>query len=222
VSERKTLLRLHEALLARLDIDRWHWDGHTSSTDVCLGAILVQHTSWDNVEKALARLREAGAASFDVLGGLEDEALENLVRPSGTPRVKARRLKAFAALLAAHGGFDGLFALETVELRRVLLATYGVGPETADVVLLYAARRPVVVHDAYTARLCRRVGIGPERDGYDAWAAWLDEQLPSDLEMRWRNHAAIVLHCKETCRSRPKCGECPLQGICAYGQGRES
>ena len=133
-----------------------------------------------------------------------------------TPSVKARRLKVFADVVLAYGDFEGLFSLETPALRRLLLATHGIGPETADVILLYAARRPVIVHDAYTARLCRRLGLGPGRDGYDDWRAWLHQRLPDDLDFRRRSHAAIVIHCKETCRVKPKCQVCPLREVCSF------
>jgi endonuclease-3 related protein len=119
-------------------------------------------------------------------------------------------------LVLEHGGFAGLFDRPEDELRRLLLATYGIGPETADVILLYAARKPAIVNDAYTGRLFRRIGIGPERDGYDVWRAWLDERLPVDVTYRKRHHAAIVVHCKETCRVRPRCEVCPLRAECAY------
>jgi endonuclease-3 related protein len=211
------LLEAHERLLAHYDVDRWHWREASTATDICLGAILVQHTSWTNVEKALANLRGAGAASFEAIAALGEDEVASLVRPSGTPSVKARRLKVFAELLLSRGGFEGLFSLPTDELRTLLLDTYGIGPETADVILLYAARRPVVVHDAYTARLCRRLGLGPERDGYDAWRTWLDQRLPGELDFRRRNHAAIVIHCKETCRVKPRCEGCPVREVCEYG-----
>jgi endonuclease-3 related protein len=211
------LLEAHERLLAHYDVDRWHWREASTATDICLGAILVQHTSWTNVEKALANLRGAGAASFEAIAALGEDEVASLVRPSGTPSVKARRLKVFAELVLSRGGFEGLFSLPTDELRTLLLGTYGIGPETADVILLYAARRPVVVHDAYTARLCRRLGLGPERDGYDAWRTWLDQRLPGELDFRRRNHAAIVIHCKETCRVKPRCEGCPVREVCEYG-----
>lgn len=210
------LLEAHERLLAHYDVDRWHWREDSSATDICLGAILVQHTSWTNVEKALTRLREAGAASFEAIAALSEDEVAALVRPSGTPTVKARRLKVFAELVLSRGGFGGLFELPTQALRAVLLSTYGIGPETADVILLYAAKRPVIVHDAYTARLCRRLGLGPEGDGYGAWQSWLDERLPDDLGFRGRSHAAIVLHCKETCRVKPRCEGCPLRVVCGF------
>ncbi len=221
IESRSLLLEANERLQKRYDIDRWHWRQDATATEICLGAILVQHTSWTHVEKALARLREAGAASFEAIAALGEDEVADLVRPSGTRNVKARRLKAFAELLMSRGGFEGLFSLPTPELRALLLSTYGVGPETSDVILLYAAHRPVVVHDAYTARLCRRLGLGPEANDYDAWRDWLDERLPGEVEFRWRNHAAIVVHCKETCRVKPRCGECPLRDVCSYNTVRE-
>jgi endonuclease-3 related protein len=210
------VLHAHSRLLAHYDTHRWHWTEESTALDICLGAILVQHTAWANVEKALANLRNAEAASLQAIASMTEDQLAALVRPAGTPVTRARRLKVFAELVLSRGGFEGLFALPTAELRSLLLGTYGIGPETADVILLYAARRPVVVHDAYTARLFRRLGLGPERDGYEAWRAWLDERLPPDLDFRWRSHAAIVVHCKETCRVLPKCGQCPLRDICEF------
>jgi endonuclease-3 related protein len=215
------LVEAHERLLAHYDIDRWHWKPETPAFDVCAGAILVQHTAWTNVEKAMDNLRSAGIGSFELIAALEEDALAQLIRPSGTPAVKSRRLKAFANLVVGHGGFDGLFSCSPGELRRLLLATHGIGPETADVICLYAARHPVVVHDAYTARLCRRLGTGPPGDSYEDWRAWLDSTLPVDLDFRFRNHAAIVVHCKETCRVKPRCDACPLHAMCAYGRGGE-
>jgi endonuclease-3 related protein len=212
------LQEAHERLLAHYDVDRWHWQEHSTAFEICLGAILVQHTAWANVEKALANLRAAGVDSLEAIEGLGEDELVALIRPSGTPNVKVRRLRAFAELVRSHGGFLSLFSLETAELRALLLGTYGIGPETADVILLYAARRPVIVHDAYTARVCRRLGLGPERDGYEVWRAWLDQRLPDDLDFRRRSHAAIVIHCKETCRVKPKCSACPLLEVCAFSK----
>jgi endonuclease-3 related protein len=213
------LLEANDRLLAHYDIDRWHWRDDTPAFDICLGALLVQHTAWTNVEKALANLREAAIDSIEVLAALDDAALATLIRPSGTPAVKARRLRAFCDLVVQHGGLETLFDRSPLELRSLLLATHGIGPETADVICLYGARHPVVVHDAYTARLCRRLGTGPEGDAYETWRAWLNANLPPSLDYRARNHAAIVVHCKELCRVKPKCARCPLRDICQYGQG---
>ena len=218
--ETELLAVVHERLLAFYDIDRWHWREDTQPLEICLGAILVQHTAWTNVEKAIDNLRAAGVWSIEALAKTPPEELAALVRPSGTPTIKARRLHAFAELVLSHGGFEALFARPAPELRTLLLATHGIGPETADVIALYAARQPVIVHDAYTARLNRRVGIGPDRDGYETWRAWLDARLPLDLDYRRRDHAAIVVHCKETCRVKPRCEVCPLADLCEYNKAR--
>lgn len=216
--DRADHLEVHRRLLSHYDVDRWHWQADTEPIDVVIGGILVQHTAWGNVELALANLRTLPELTPQMLLDLSEEELALLVRPAGTPLTKARRLQAFASMVVSHGGFDGLFALDTDELRGLLLSTPGIGPETADVILLYGARRPVVVHDAYTARLHRRLGVGPDSARYDTWRAWLDVTLPADLMHRWANHAAIVLHCKETCRVKPKCGSCPLLDLCPFGQ----
>ncbi len=217
MSEANLLLDLHARLEAHYDLDRWHWRDDTPVLDICVGAILVQHTSWLNVEKALANLRAAGAFSLEAIATLAPADLAGLVRPVGTPATKAARLKAFVAFVAANGGFEPLLALPTAALRPLLLATPGIGPETADAILLYAGRRPVIVHDAYTARLFRRLGRGPAGKSYAAWQAWLDGRLPLDGRLRRRHHAAIVVHCKETCRARPACDRCPLLALCPFG-----
>jgi endonuclease-3 related protein len=214
----KTLLEVYRRLEAACHVDGWHWRADSEWFEVCAGAILVQHTAWSNVERALARLSAAGVFSLEAVTSLPEEELAELVRPAGMPLQKARRLKAFAALVERHGGAEGLFALPTDELRAALLDTYGVGRETADAVLLHAACRPVFVVDAYTVRLFRRLGLGPEGSRYDTWQRWFEERLPADREVYRRYHAAIVLHCKETCRARPRCVGCCLLDVCATGR----
>jgi len=213
----ETLLEIQRRLEAACHVDGWHWRADSDWFEVCVGAILVQHTAWANVERVLARLREAGAFSLRAVVSLPEEELAELVRPAGMPLQKARRLKAFAALVERNGGVEGLKALPTDQLRAALLGTYGVGRETADAVLLHAARRPVFVIDAYTVRLFRRLGLGPEGSRYDTWQRWFQERLPRDREVYRRYHAAIVLHCKETCRARPRCPGCCLLDVCATG-----
>jgi endonuclease-3 related protein len=219
---RKDPLDVYKRLGAVYDFEAWHWQPDTPALDICVGSVLVQHTSWTNVEKALANLRAANVMSLEALAALPDDELATLVRPAGTPLAKSRRLKALAALVLAKGGFDGLFALSTSELRALLLSTPGIGPETADAILLYAAGRPVALHDAYTARLFRRLGLGPPRDRYDAWQAWQDALIPPDTLLRQRFHAAIVLHAKERCRVRPRCDSCPLLGVCQSADNSRS
>jgi len=212
------LLEIHRRLEAACHVDGWHWRADSDWFEVCAGSVLVQHTAWANVERALARLREGGALSLQRIAALPEEELAELVRPAGMPLQKARRLKAFADLVHRHGGAQGLFALPTEELRTALLGTHGIGRETADAILLHAAGRPVFVVDAYTMRLFRRLGLGPEGSRYDTWQRWFHERLPVDRELYRRYHAAIVLHCKETCRARPRCAGCGLLDVCPTGR----
>lgn len=218
---RRQTAEVHRRLLQAQDLQVWHWHPATSALDVCLGAILVQHTAWTNVEKALANLRQLRPLSWEVLSAISKADLAQLVKPAGMPLTKARRLKSFASLVTTAGGIEALLSEPAPSLRALLLATPGIGPETADVILLYAARVPVVVHDSYTARLFRRLGIGPEQNSYNAWRVWLDQALDPNLAFRQAIHAAIVLHCKELCRVRPKCRPCPLLSLCPFGQAQE-
>lgn len=220
------LRRSLEAVLARLDaaydFQGWHWQADTPPEYICIGALLVQHTNWGNVERALERMESAGACSLEAVSMLPEEELADLVRPAGMPLMKARRLRNLAQLARAHGGLGGLLELPTDELRAGLLATDGIGPETADAILLNAAGRPVFQVDAYTIRTFRRLGMGPESDRYESWRRWFEEALPPDAEAYRRYHGLIVLHGKQTCRPRPRCRDCCLLDRCQPGQSASS
>ena len=198
----------------------WHWWPEKPPFEVCVGAILVQNTAWTNVERALERLRDARALDPARMAALSDAELELLVRPSGQYRQKARKLRAFLATCAGAGGLDRLLALPAAELRSRLLQTWGIGPETADCIVCYAGRQPALVVDAYTARLFRRLGMGPAAEGYSAWQEWLVSSLPAVTDERAaeryaRVHALVVLHAKHFCRKRnPRCGACLLRCAC--------
>lgn len=198
--------------------ERWHWTPESDPFEVALGAILVQHTSWTNAERAIDRLREAGLLDPRRLSELPGEAVEELIRPSGQYRTKARKLRAFLDLIARHGSLHALLALPPEELRRQLLATWGIGPETADAIVLYAAGYPAVIVDAYTRRLFSRLAMGPAPDApYPAWQTWLADALPAAAPELARFHALVVLHGKRLCLARrPRCGECELAPRCAF------
>ena len=197
----------------------WHWWPDGDPFEVCVGAILVQNTSWTNVERALTRLRAAGALEFRAMAGLGPEDLEALVQPSGQYRQKAKKLRAFIETAKRAGGFELLLALDAVTLRERLLETWGIGPETADCIVCYASGKPALVVDAYTARLFTRLGHGPGGAGYGAWQEWMIDRLPRDREVYARLHALIVLHCKHLCRKRaPRCGECGFRETCSFGR----
>lgn len=195
----------------------WHWDPPTPPFEVMVGAILVQRTTWGNAERALERLRAAGALEPDTLVSLPARELEALVRPAGFFRTKARKLRALAAFVREAGGVEAVLAMPGEELRARLLATWGIGPETADAIVLYAARRPAFVVDAFTRRVFRRLGMGPATDTYEAWQRWFTERLPLDVRLWARAHALLVLHAKGRCRNRaPRCEGCLLREGCAY------
>ncbi len=203
------------------DYGGWHWQPDTSPEYISISAVLVQHTNWSNVERALAQLEAAGAFSLEAVLELKEGELAELVRPAGMPLTKARRLRSLAGLANEYGGLPALLALPVDELRTRLLATKGIGPETADAIALYAADRAVFQVDAYAVRLFRRLGLGPESDGYAVWQGWFERVLPRDVNAFQRYHGLIVLHGKETCRPRPRCAGCCLLEMCPMGQESE-
>lgn len=198
----------------------WHWSApHVRAPfDVFAGAVLVQHTTWTNAERALDALRDAGALYPARLAAIPEEEIAALVRVSGTPTVKARRLRALAQTVMAAGGLEAMIALPANELRARLLGTHGIGPESADAIALYAASARVFVIDAYTKRLFRRIGGAPEGDRYDVWQRWLEDAQPGATAADFaRQHAHIVLHAKAVCRPQPRCDACVLRDLCATG-----
>jgi endonuclease III related protein len=201
----------------------WVWGTQTSPFEIAVGAILVQNTAWTNVERALANLRAAHALDPATIGRLAQEELEALIRPSGQFRQKARKLREFVALSEAYGGFERLLALPPAGLREALLGTWGIGPETADCIVLYCARQPSFVVDAYTRRIFSRLGLGPAEDSYDSWQAFFESALPRDPERWAAYHALIVLHAKHLCLKRaPHCADCSLRPRCAFAAGDTS
>jgi endonuclease-3 related protein len=210
---------IFDLLHARYGGEPWHWSPpHARGPmDVICGAVLVQHTAWPGAERALEALRDATSLDPAAIAAMPDDELAALIAMSGTPRVKARRLRAMADTIIDEGGLDGLFVLPDAELRQRLLATHGIGPETADAIMLYAAGRRTFVVDAYARRVFGRLGIAPaDGDGYGSWQRMFASSLPdAGAEAFGRHHAHIVLHAKATCRPRPRCEACALSARCA-------
>jgi len=204
------LPRYFEALLSAYGPQHW-WPGR-SRFEVIAGAILTQNTSWKNVEQAIRNLRRARRLSPKAVLRTPLPRLARLVRPSGTFRQKARTLKAFAAFLARdyQGSLTRMFRTPTASLRERLLALRGVGPETADAILLYAGRRPVFVADAYARRVVERHALLPAGAGYDEVRAAFESALPSDHAVLNEFHALIVHVGKNFCRPAPNCAGCAL------------
>jgi endonuclease-3 related protein len=184
--------------------------------EVCVGAILTQNTAWSNVEKAIRALKLEGLMSPDSLHECDPEMLAQLIRPAGYFNVKSQRLKDFTAWLFLYhrGSLEQMFAGNWQKLREELLRVRGIGPETADSILLYAGNKPSFVVDAYTRRLFRRLGLLPEAAGYDETRALFMNGLSEDVRLFNEYHAQIVQQCKRFCRSKPLCSGCPLGDSC--------
>ena len=179
------------------------------------GALLVQRTAWRNAELAIASLRRAGALSPEALAVLPPPALEALVRPAGTFRAKAARLRALARWYLDAGGRDSLERLPTPALRAALLALPGIGPETADDILVYVFARPVFVVDAYARRILSRYGWAEGDEPYERLSATVTRALGPNPARLGEFHALLVEHGKRHCRSTPRCTGCPLAADCA-------
>jgi endonuclease-3 related protein len=190
-----------------------HWWPGKTPFEVIVGAILTQNTSWTNVERAIANLRRARLLTPGAIERTSPQKIEALIRSSGYFRQKARKLKAFCAFLKFEygGSLKKMFAQPTPILREKLLGVFGIGPETADSILLYAGRHAVFVVDAYTKRMLARHGWTTEDAKYDEVRWIFERRFPGD-EARFNEfHALIVATGKRYCRPRePLCGECPL------------
>lgn len=214
------LLWIYRALRRRFGPQGW-WPGETP-LEVIVGAILTQNTAWRNVERAVAALKEARLLSVRGLAGIPRARLARLVRPSGYFNQKAAALKAFSRFLArGYGGSLARMGREpTAALREKLLAVRGIGPETADSILLYAFDRPVFVVDAYTARVLSRHGIAAPRARYGDLQRLIAARIPRRRALYNEFHALFVRVGKEFCRKTPRCGGCPLwQHRGAAGEG---
>ena len=213
------LLRdIHSRLLAAYGPQ--HWWPADEPFEVMVGAVLTQSTAWTNVEKAIARLKSASALEPAKLRGLSLDDIAALVRSSGFYHVKARKLKALVEWLSRHE--DDLSRLReqvVQQLRRELLAVYGIGEETADSILLYALDKPIFVIDAYTLRTIDRIGLAVEPKTYAGYQALFMGNLPPDAHLFNEFHALFVQHGKVTCRKTPLCAGCCLLEVCRYGRG---
>lgn len=199
-----------------------HWWPADSPFEVVVGAILTQNTNWRNVERAIAALKVEVPLTADNLLKIERQRLEVLIRPSGFFRQKAERLQLFAAHLMKHhaGDLNTMLAGPLSEVRAELLQCKGVGPETADSILLYAGGRPSFVVDAYTRRLLGRLGLLQGEESYDQIRQMFMTHLPHNSDLFNEYHALIVEQCKQYCRTKPLCSDCPLQCCCvAYQRG---
>lgn len=204
---------IHNRLFDHFGPQRW-WPGETPF-EVMLGAVLTQNTSWRNVDMVIGALRREGLLSLEALEALPTEVLAEKIRPSGYYNQKAKRLKGlFAAIREDSGNLEDFFEQDTQSLREKLLAVKGIGPETADSIILYAAGRPVFVVDAYTYRILLRHDLIGEEAGYEEIQELFLGKLPTEAQLFNEYHALLVRLAKEYCKkSNPLCDGCPLQGL---------
>ncbi|NIN63525.1 MAG: endonuclease [Anaerolineae bacterium] len=196
-----------------------HWWPGDSPFEVIIGAILTQNTAWQNVSQAIENLRREGLLDARALVEADPDEVKLLIAPAGFYNVKYDRLRNILEYLMSQDmDLDRFRRLPVTQLRDELLNVKGVGPETADSILLYAFDRLAFVVDAYTRRLFSRLGYGwMARASYDEVQGFFMEQLPRDTSLYNEFHALVVVHCKETCRSTPLCSECCLRPPCAGG-----
>jgi endonuclease III related protein len=221
------LRRAYVLMRARFGHQHW-WPGETPF-EVCVGAILTQNTSWRNVERAIANLKAAGVLRPEKLFALEESKLAALIRPAGYFNVKARRLRAFLRVLVEEygGSLKRLFAGETSDVRERLLAIHGIGPETADSMLLYAGGHHRFVIDSYTKRIFQRHGWSRGDAGYEELqrlceSALNHKPLHSRLDYWQDYHAQLVAIGNNCCRThQPRCAECPLEPLLPQGRQDE-
>lgn len=193
-----------------------HWWPGDSKFEIMIGAVLTQNTAWTNVERAIANLKSAGALSPEGIAQAPSRRLARWLRPSGYFNVKAKRLRAICQWLLAQGGIRKLERMSSVELRAALLAVHGIGPETADDILLYAFDCPVFVIDAYTRRIFERLGLVEGHENYEILRRRFEDALGPKVDLYNEYHALIVYHGKHVCRTRPLCEQCCLRRECRY------
>lgn len=205
------LLNYHSAMLAELGPSHW-WPGE-GAFEIALGTILTQNTAWTNVEKAMRNLREAGVLTASAMYHLSDAQMSELIRPAGSFRVKTARVRNFLRFLRETCDLD-MMALprgNMNKLRSQLLQVSGIGPETADSILLYALNQPSFVVDAYTRRIFNRHMLVPEDVGYEELRAFFMDVLPAEVRLFNEFHALIVRTGKMWCAKKAgKCAACPL------------
>lgn len=226
---RAQLDAVYRALLATHGEQQW-WptasdDDETQRLEICLGAILTQNTSWRGAAAAIERLHAAERVSCEALLDCPLDVLGDLVRPSGHYRVKARKLQEFARTVVDEygGSLDALLAGDADggvdAVRERLLEIWGIGPETADAITLYAARLPTFVVDAYSYRLFERLDLAPGERKYDVYRRFLLDRIGPDVWRLNEWHALIVRHGQQICRrSDPRCDECALLRRCPFGR----
>ena len=216
-NQNNIIVDIFRRLLACFGSQHW-WPGDTPF-EVMVGAILTQSASWHNVELAIKSLNQAGSLSPKALRQIPMTDLAGYIHSSGYYNAKAKKLKAMVKWLGGYeDDLERAFAGELDDKRNELLGIHGIGPETADSILLYAGGKPVFVIDAYTRRITERIGIAPQKDSYDAFQRLFTSNLEQDAQLFNEYHALLVKLGKDVCRKKPLCPVCCLKEMCSYGR----
>ncbi|MBN1872207.1 MAG: endonuclease III domain-containing protein [Candidatus Omnitrophica bacterium] len=212
-SIQRTLSSIYSVLSKEYGPQHW-WPARTRF-EVIIGAILTQNTSWPNVEKAIANLRQAGLLSVKSINEISLSRLAKLIRPSGYYNVKASRIKNFMKFLyGTYGGnLSFMFSRDLHRLRHELLSVKGLGKETVDSILLYAGGKPIFVVDAYTKRILSRHSLIDGGADYDAIQGLFMDNLPRARKLYNEYHALLVKLAKDVCKSTPRCNICPIREL---------
>lgn len=199
---------LYKALLLHFGPQHW-WPGDTP-WEVAVGAMLTQQVAWTNVEKAIANLKNADLLTLEKMSHVGQATLTELIKPVGFYNQKSSRLLGFAKYICTnYGSIENMLSRPTEKVRSELLGIKGIGPETADSILLYAGNHMTFVIDAYTKRLAQCLGI-PQSEDYHALKRVFESNLPKDVQLYNEYHALIVRLGKVFCRTKPNCANCPV------------
>jgi len=212
----QVLLNIYRQLMACYGPQYW-WPGE-GPFEIIVGAILTQSAAWGNVEKAIANLKSARALSPEALRQLPFPEVAALIYPCGYYNAKALKLKSFACWLGEHfnDNLNELFANDINYLHQQLLSIHGIGAETADSIILYAANKPIFVIDAYTRRIISRIGLAPDDNSYAAYQGLFMNNLPADAKLFNEYHALMVCLGKQACHKCPLCRRCCLNNVCHF------
>jgi endonuclease-3 related protein len=191
-----------------------HWWPADSPFEVMIGAVLVQNTAWKNTSTAITSLKKAGLMDPAAINNTPVDYLASLIVSSGYFNIKAKRLRALCKWLLEQGDIDALKRQPLESIRKGLLAVHGIGPETADDILLYALDKPVFVIDAYTRRLFSRLGLVKHDATYEELQTGFEQALGEDVPLYNQYHALIIVHGKKICTKRPLCQLCCLNKQC--------
>jgi len=215
---------LYEELQKRLGKQNW-WPtkSNNEEEEILIGAILTQQTKWENVEKAINNLMRSNLLSLDRIVSVPLRQLEELIRPCGFARVKAKRLKQVAKLvLKRYSSLGDLLALPLDSARKALLELPGIGYETCDAILLYAGNKPIFVVDRYTHRLFVRLGLWKGNYSYERLRKFVEARLPREVAIYKEFHALIDVFAKRICAADPRCESCFLRNDCKrFKEGRK-